>query len=89
MRNEINWPKAGDELIFKGVPKFYYPHFTNMQVYCEENLVVGQTYKIARADVLSSWVCIYLEGHGENFLNYSFFEKKKLATEQEIAETKL
>jgi hypothetical protein len=80
------FPQAGDILTFSGVPKMYYPMFTNMRTYANERLVVEEQYKVSKSEVYSSWVAIWLEGHGENFLNYSFFEKKKLATEQKIME---
>jgi hypothetical protein len=88
MYNLPEFPQAGDVLKFTGVPAFYYPQFTNMRVYANEHLVVGNQYTVSKSEIYSSWCAVWVEGHGENFLNYSFFEKKKLATEQKIVEDK-
>lgn len=72
--NDYKFPEVGNQLKFKGVPKMYYPMFTNMRTYANENLEVGLFYKVARAEVYSSWCAVWLEGHGDNYLNFSFFE---------------
>jgi len=68
------WPKAGDKVIFVGVPDFYYPMFLSMKNFCKNNLVMGETYELSHVDVLSSWVAVYLVGHEKEMLNWGFFK---------------
>jgi hypothetical protein len=68
------WPKAGDEVIFKGCPAVYYPHFTNMKTFCDKNLAAGETYTLAEVNILSSWVAVYLVGYEKEMLNWAFFK---------------
>lgn len=90
MNSELypEFPQTGDILEFKGCPAFYYPMFTNLREYANKNLVVGEKYVVTKSEVYSSWCAVWLEGHGENFLNYCFFKKKELATGQKIMEDK-
>ena len=67
------FPKAGDKLIFTGVPLHFFPHFVTIGEYAEKNLVQGETYIASKVEVHSSWCSLELEGHGENFFNLSFF----------------
>lgn len=71
---ESNWPKTGDKLIFNGVPSVFYPHFTNVGKYASENLKVDEEYTVTKCEVYSSWCAVWLEGHGDNFFNLSFFK---------------
>jgi len=68
------FPKAGDKLIFKGVPEFYYPNFTNMREDARV-LQLGVEYTISRCLVNSSWVTIYLEEYPETMFNLGFFDQ--------------
>jgi hypothetical protein len=70
------FPKAGDKLIFTGVPKFFYPQFTNIGDYANKHLVLGSTYIASKVQVHSSWCSVELEGYGENFFNLSFFKQE-------------
>lgn len=74
MKKQKEWPQAGDKVIFIGVPKIYYPQFTNMRAFCEDNLKLGQEYELAEVNVLSSWVSVRLKGFEDTFLNWSFFK---------------
>lgn len=74
-----NFPKIGDTLIFKGVPEFYYPNFTNLKVYAEKYLVIGESYEIEDVSVNSSWCSIYLKDVVNPSVGYNltFFERVK------------
>lgn len=75
MKND--WPKKGDKLRFKGVPKFVYPHFTNIIEKAQNKLTVGQEYTVEKSEVYSSWCAVWLEGNeGEDDLYHlQFFEQ--------------
>ena len=66
--------KAGDKLIFKGVPEFYYPMFTNMRDDAKV-LELGVEYIAKEVRVNSSWVTIYLEEYPERMFNLMFFDQ--------------
>jgi hypothetical protein len=74
MDNQNNWPKIGDRLTFNGVPKFFYPHFVKVGKYAEENLTKENEYIVTKCEVYSSWCAVWLEGHGDNLFNLSFFK---------------
>lgn len=61
MINNMNWPKVGDKLKFKGVPKFLYPNFTNIRKLAEDNLVIDKEYTVRTCDVHSSWCSVAFE----------------------------
>ena len=67
-----NWPEAGDILQFSGVPEFYYPMFTNMKDEANQNLVLGNSYRVEKSEVYSSWCAVWLEGI-EGYYNLRFF----------------
>lgn len=71
--NEIEKSLIGDSVIFKGVPEFYYPMFIDMRERANSNLVVGQSYKISKLSINSSWSSVELEGIDGKF-NSTFFE---------------
>jgi hypothetical protein len=71
-----NFPCAGDKLKFRGVPSMYYPMFTNVGKFANENLKNGQEYIVSRVEVNSSWCAVWLDGFGENFFHYQFFYPK-------------
>lgn len=69
-----DFPKKGDKLIFKGVPEFYYPMFTNMRDDAKV-LQLGVEYTAKEVRVNSSWVTIYLEEIPETMFNLVFFDQ--------------
>lgn len=74
---QYTFPTVGDKLIFTGVPKFYYPHFTCMKARAEKDLKVNQEYTVRKVEVYSSWCAVWLEGidgERDNF-NLSFFQR--------------
>ena len=73
MTNQPKWPKPGDKLIFKGVPKIYFPHFIPMGKYARENLIIDKEYALTDIQINSSWVSVFIEGHSE-MLNLTFFK---------------
>lgn len=74
---DCDFPKAGDKLIFKGVPEFYYPMFIKMREDASV-LQLGVEYTAKEVRVNSSWVTIYLEEFPETMFNLSFFDQARL-----------
>jgi hypothetical protein len=75
------WPETGDKVIFKGVPEFVYPHFTNIIENAKKLLVVGQEYTVSKCTVFSSWCSLELEGirvepDEHSFFHFSMFDWK-------------
>ena len=83
------FPQVGDILIFSGAPAFYYPMVMARGEYANKHLIKGNKYVVAKSDVFSSWCGVELVGHEGIMLNYSFFEKKKLAMRDKVKENKL
>ena len=73
---QIPFPSVGDKLKFRGVPKMYYPMFTNLKDLAEKNLKVGQVCTVRKVDIYSSWCAVWLEEiPGEDsYLNLMFFD---------------
>ena len=72
--NNSQFPKKGDKLVFKGVPEFYYPMFTNMREDARV-LQLGVEYIAKEVCVNSSWVSIYLEEFPDLMFNLMFFDQ--------------
>ena len=74
--NKPEFPQAGDKVIFKGVPEFYFPNFTNMRKDAEV-LEIGKQYTLSKVRVNSSWVTVYLEEFPDLMLNLGFFKYER------------
>ena len=90
------FPDKGDELIFVGVPKFFYPGFTDMREYANKVLHVGQKYIVRHSEIYSSWCAVWLEriegnirdGWDFSWFNLSFFKYAVEDTKTEEREEK-
>jgi len=75
------FPYVGDTLIFTGVPKFYYPMFTNIGKKAAETFKLGEKYKVRKVEIYSSWCAVWFEGIGagdelnDSGFHYQFFKK--------------
>lgn len=70
-----DFPKVGDKLKFTGVPRMYYPYFTDMKTAAETNLVLNKKYTISKVEIFSSWVSVELENVEGNY-NLGFFKNE-------------
>jgi hypothetical protein len=73
--SEDGWIYKGQTVIFRGVPEFYYPHFTNMKVDAEV-LELGKEYTVSKSEVYSSWQAVWVEDFPDTMFNASFFTPK-------------
>ena len=74
---KTDWPTKGDKLRFRGVPKFVYPHFTNIIKNAQDKLTIGMDYTVSKCEVYSSWCAVWLDGNlGEmDCYHLQFFER--------------
>jgi hypothetical protein len=68
----MSFPSVGDKLKFIGVPKVYYPMFTNMRKEAAEHLEDGKVYTVTRVEVYSSWCAVWVDNKDVMF-NLQFF----------------
>lgn len=64
---------TGAKVIFKGVPEFYYPMFTNVGEDARKFLEVGKEYIVTKHEIYSSWQSFELEGI-PGFYHKEFFK---------------
>ncbi len=72
-----DFPKSGDKLKYLGVPKYYYPCFTDMKTRAESNLVTNKEYIVSKVEIFSSWCAVELEGV-EGKYNLGFFDYRNI-----------
>ncbi len=68
--------KTGQKVIFKGVPEFYYPMFTNVAADAKRLLGVGEEYTVTKHEIYSSWQSFELEGI-PGFYHTQFFRNEE------------
>lgn len=70
------FPKIGDTLIFKEVPKFYYPMYLDMGEKARKELIPGKKYIVSKVEIYSSWCAVWIDDLNEHddCYNLSFFK---------------
>lgn len=71
------FPEPGTEIEFIG-GEFAYPCFRERIDFANNNLIIGQTYKVKRTEVYSSWCAVWLDGFGEEWNDFFHFSLFKL-----------
>lgn len=72
-----DFPEPGTEVEFKG-GDMAYPMFKERIDFANQNLVIGQKYKVTKTEVYSSWCAIWLDEFGQeerDFFHFSLFNK--------------